>query len=92
VRLLRVLWDSPARIQRRQFEYEIHDIREEFETKTHSHSNFYLLNQIKENDLHTHANKAVLDNITQTHINSWNGAVKALEGVEAFLATLVEVN
>ena len=86
--------DCDSRIKQLEdsIEYEIHDIREEFETKTHSHSNFYLLNQIKENDLHTHANKTVLDNITQTHINSWNGAVKALEGVEAFLATLVEVN
>ena len=75
-----------------RIEYEIHEVRDEFDSRMHDHSNFYILNKIKESDFHTHANKTVLDGITQSQINSWNGVVKALEGVETFLATLVEVN
>ena len=75
-----------------RIEYEIHEVRDEFDSRMHDHSNFYILNKIKESDFHTHANKTVLDGITQSQINSWNGAVKTLEGVETFLATLVEVN
>ena len=30
----------------------------------------------------------VIDSITQTQLNSWNDAVKALDGVEVFLSTL----
>ena len=75
-----------------RIEYEIHEVRDEFDSRMHDHSNFYILNKIKESDFHAHANKTVLDGITQAQINSWNGAVKALEGVEIFLATLVEVN
>lgn len=33
----------------------------------------------------------IIDSITQTQLNSWNDAVKALDGVEVFLSTLVEV-
>ena len=75
-----------------RIEYEIHEVRDEFDSRMHDHSNFSILNKIKESDFHTHANKTVLDGITQSQINSWNGAVKTLEGVETFLATLVEVN
>ena len=75
-----------------RIEYDIHEVRDEFDSRMHDHSNFYILNKIKESDFHAHANKTVLDGITQAQINSWNGAVKALEGVETFLATLVEVN
>ena len=75
-----------------RIEYEIHEVRDEFDSRMHDHSNFYILNKIKESDFHAHTNKTVLDGITQAQINSWNGAVKALEGVETFLATLVEVN
>lgn len=75
-----------------RLEYEIHNVREEFDNRIHSHNNLYLLNQIKESDLHTHLNKAVIDSITQMQIDSWNNAVKILEGMEEFLATLVEVD
>ena len=75
-----------------RIEYEIHEVRDEFDSRMHDHSNFYILNKIKESDFHAHTNKTVLDGITQAQINSWNGAVKALEGVETFLTTLVEVN
>ena len=83
-----------SRIQQLEdrFIYEIHDIREEFEQSIHKHENINLLNQIQSDNIHTHSNKMVIDSITQTQLNSWNGAVKALEGVETFLATLVEVN
>ena len=83
-----------SRIQQLEdrFIYEIHDIREEFEQSIHKHENINLLNQIQSDNIHTHSNKMVIDSITQTQLNSWNDAVKALEGVETFLATLVEVN
>ena len=83
-----------SRIQQLEdrFIYEIHDIREEFEQSIHKHENINLLNQIQSGNIHTHSNKMVIDSITQTQLNSWNDAVKALEGVETFLATLVEVN
>ena len=31
----------------------------------------------------------IIDRIAQTQMNSWNDAVKALDGVEVFLSTLV---
>ena len=33
----------------------------------------------------------IIDSITQTQLNSWNDAVKSIDGVEAFLLALVEV-
>lgn len=82
-----------SRIQQLEdrFIYEIHDIREEFEQSIHKHENINLLNQIQSDNIHTHSNKIVIDSITQTQLNSWNDAVKALDGVEVFLSTLVEV-
>ena len=82
-----------SRIQQLEdrFIYEIHDIREEFEQSIHKHENINLLNQIQSDNIHTHSNKMVIDSITQTQLNSWNDAVKALDGVEVFLSTLVEV-
>lgn len=74
-----------------RFIYEIHDIREEFENNSHSHSNMYLLNEIKADTLHTHQNKEVLDEITRQKTTSWDNAVKELDGVEVFLSSLVEV-
>ena len=80
-----------SRIQQLEdrFIYEIHDIREEFEQSIHKHENINLLNQIQSDNIHTHSNKIVIDSITQTQLNSWNDAVKALDGVEVFLSTLV---
>ncbi len=90
--------DSPpcncdSRIQQLQdrLEYEIHDFREEIEPAIHSHANIHLLEKINSENLHTHSNKSVLDAITKTRTDSWDAAVTALEGVEEFLATLVEV-
>ena len=80
-----------SRIQQLEdrFIYEIHDIREEFEQSIHKHENINLLNQIQSDNIYTHLNKMVIDSITQTQLNSWNDAVKALDGVEVFLSTLV---
>lgn len=87
------LCNCDSRIQQLEdrFIYEIHDIREEFEQSIHKHENINLLNQIQSDNIHTHSNKIVIDSITQTQLNSWNDAVKALDGVEVFLSTLVEV-
>ena len=82
-----------SRIQQLEdrFIYEIHDIREEFEQSIHKPENINLLNQIQSDNIYTHSNKMVIDSITQTQLNSWNDAVKALDGVEVFLSVLVEV-
>ena len=82
-------FDSRIQQLEDRFIYEIHDIREEFEQGIHKHENINLLNQIQSDNIYTHSNKMVIDSITQTQLNSWNDAVKALDGVEVFLSTLV---
>lgn len=82
---------------RDSIKYEVQELIQKIENETHHHSNKSVLDRITPEllnsiiEMHEHSNKYVLDSITQNMVSSWNDAVKALEGVEHFLSTLVEV-